>query len=131
MKLILAGKYQFGEEFAWKHFGPGRTMSLTALLDNNFASEVLHRDNIKFVNNMSEFVEDCLSFKKDPLSLLELLIQINPDVIIITDEIGNGLIPLDRKDRNFRELVGNINKFLASISSEVYKVSCGIGVQLK
>ena len=55
----------------------------------------------------------------------------NPDVILICDEVGCGVVPLDREDRAWREKVGRVCCRLAEKAAAVYRVTCGLGARLK
>lgn len=59
------------------------------------------------------------------------IIQKNPEVIIISNEIGYGVVPIDRFDRKYRELTGRISCELAKEAKEVHRVICGIGNIIK
>lgn len=67
-------------------------------------------------------------------SLLELLVDIrekNPDIWIISDEIGSGIIPADAFERTYREETGRALCRIAALSDEVYRLVCGIPRKLK
>lgn len=55
----------------------------------------------------------------------------HPDGVIICDEVGCGVTPLDRADREWRERVGRICCVLAEKAEAVYRVQCGLEVRLK
>lgn len=55
----------------------------------------------------------------------------HPDGVIICDEVGCGVTPLDRADRDWREAVGRLCCELADSAEAVYRVSCGIGRRIK
>lgn len=59
------------------------------------------------------------------------LISENPDVIVICDEVGYGVVPIDKNERQYRELVGRCLIKLAEESKEVERIVCGIGTKLK
>ena len=54
-----------------------------------------------------------------------------PDCIVISDEIGNGIVPLDSFEREYRERTGRILVKLAEQADEVVRVICGIGQRIK
>lgn len=54
-----------------------------------------------------------------------------PDVILICDEIGNGIVPVDAFERTYREQTGRILVRLAQKADEVVRVLCGIGQRIK
>lgn len=51
--------------------------------------------------------------------------------IIISDEIGNGIIPLDAFEREYRERTGRILVELAGRARVVERVICGIAQKIK
>lgn len=52
-------------------------------------------------------------------------------VIMVTNEIGSGLVPEYKSGRIFRDIAGRTNQFLASLSDEVYFTVCGIPMKIK
>lgn len=59
------------------------------------------------------------------------LIAANPDAIVLCDEVGQGIVPLDRQQRAWREAVGRACCRLAAQSDEVLRVVCGLVQRLK
>ena len=55
----------------------------------------------------------------------------NPDIVIIINEIGAGIIPLEKSERIWREETGRAGCILAENSAEVVRVICGIPVKIK
>ncbi len=51
--------------------------------------------------------------------------------VLIADEIGNGVVPMDLADRKWRDVSGRILIDLAKEASEVHRVVCGIGQKIK
>ena len=78
-----------------------------------------------------EFIRREMQADKDVSELAECLIDCNPDVILVSDEVGYGVVPMDKFDRAYREAVGRICTKLAAYSSEVTRVVCGIGMVIK
>ena len=54
-----------------------------------------------------------------------------PDCILICDEIGNGIVPMEAEERTYRECTGRILEGLAAQADEVVRVVCGIGQKIK
>ncbi|MGC4384976.1 bifunctional adenosylcobinamide kinase/adenosylcobinamide-phosphate guanylyltransferase [Streptococcus suis] len=50
---------------------------------------------------------------------------------IVTNEIGLGIVPDTKLGRYFRDLLGQVNQFLAKEAGEVYLVICGLAQRLK
>lgn len=76
-------------------------------------------------------VEQCIKDGKDPLSQVEAMLSISPDVIIIMSEMGSGIVPVDSKDRILRDEVGRVGCYLAERAEEVYRVVAGLGMRIK
>lgn len=60
----------------------------------------------------------------------ELLLE-NPEIVIVSCEVGGGVVPIDTFDREYREKVGRICTKLAEGSRRVHRVICGIGTVIK
>ena len=57
--------------------------------------------------------------------------EANPDIILICDEVGGGIVPLKKEDRIYREVVGRALCCAVKKSDRVERVMCGIGQCLK
>ncbi|MCJ7727291.1 MAG: bifunctional adenosylcobinamide kinase/adenosylcobinamide-phosphate guanylyltransferase, partial [Actinobacteria bacterium] len=64
-------------------------------------------------------------------SLLEELRESKLNVIIISNEIGLGVVPAFPLGRIFRDLMGIVNKNIAEVSDEVYLFIAGLKQRLK
>lgn len=106
MRLIVGGAHQGKSRYANEKYGRG---------DNHYELKV------------REWLEAGL----DPLAETEKYIGENPDAVIIMDEIGCGIIPLERADRLWREAVGRVGCLLAERAVTVERVVCGIPVKIK
>jgi adenosylcobinamide kinase / adenosylcobinamide-phosphate guanylyltransferase len=52
-------------------------------------------------------------------------------IVMVTNEVGMGLVPEYRLGRIFRDIAGRMNQRLGSLSDEVYLVTCGIPLKIK
>ena len=59
------------------------------------------------------------------------LIDECPKLIVISDEVGCGVVPIDREEREWREAVGRVCCLLAQRSERVDRVYAGILTCLK
>ena len=53
------------------------------------------------------------------------------DCILITQEVGCGLVPISAEDRQWREAVGRMNAQLAAQAETVERIFCGLSMQLR
>lgn len=54
-----------------------------------------------------------------------------PDLYLVTNEVGWGIVPENALARSYRDMAGYLNRQVASRADEVYLVSCGLPLQLK
>ena len=52
-------------------------------------------------------------------------------VILVTNEIGYGIVPEYKMARVFRDIAGRVNQYIASRAKEVHMVVCGIPIKIK
>ena len=53
------------------------------------------------------------------------------DLIIVTNEVGMGIIPDNELSRHYRDMLGSLNQRIASLASRVILMVCGIPVSVK
>src|SRR6476660_6328818 len=64
-------------------------------------------------------------------SLLRLIRQIGGRVVLVSNELGTGLVPADAASRRFRELAGDVNRLVAQEADDAYFVVSGLLVPLR
>jgi adenosylcobinamide kinase/adenosylcobinamide-phosphate guanylyltransferase len=64
-------------------------------------------------------------------SFLEAARQHAATVIMVTNEVGAGIVPENKLARLFRDIAGRINQYLAAQADEVDLVVCGLPVKIK
>lgn len=67
----------------------------------------------------------------DPDRALELLPSLAAKQVVIINEVGSGIIPGERRQREQREAAGRLSVHLAQQAEQVYRVVCGIGGRIK
>lgn len=90
--------------------------------EETFEKPVLYR--------LHELIRRLLGQGKDVRLFLDELLRKNPEVIIICDEVGMGVVPFEKEDRIYRECVGRSCCLLAKRADRVERVICGIGSRL-
>lgn len=67
----------------------------------------------------------------DPMQEAQTLLREQKDIVIISDEVGSGLVPTDAFERAYREMTGRVHCYLAGEADQVIRVVCGIGSRIK
>ena len=63
--------------------------------------------------------------------LIACIDKLNASFIIVSNEVGMGLVPETRLGRIYRDMLGKTNQLIAQHASEVYLKVAGIPVKLK
>ncbi len=72
--------------------------------------------------------------KENALDIYEFIDGIlseNKDIVITCDEVGAGIVPIDRALRDYRDVVGKMCQYIALKSDKVYRVTAGIKQRIK
>ncbi len=85
----------------------------------------------KAIDNFEEIIKDIVKRDGDAQEFANKLLQENPDVVVVANEIGFGIHPLERIDRRWREQTGRALCILAEGAESVTRVYCGIGQKIK
>lgn len=126
MVLVVGGSHQGKRAYACKRFGLPKENFIDGA--SCTLEELYHCVG---VYHFHEFMKKSMSNKKNLLDIHTLLREKNPEIIIITNEIGYGIVPIDPFERRYREQTGRICCKLAEASSQVYRVVSGIGMMIK
>jgi len=95
-------------------------------------TNLMFKEKIDFDNISMEDVDGLLNDIKIQFEKLILKVkESNKNLIMVTNEVGLGLVPENKLSRVFRDIAGYVNQFLASQSDEVYLVCCGLPLKLK
>ena len=63
--------------------------------------------------------------------LLEGIEKTSSTVIMVTNELGSGIVPESKLGRIFRDIAGRVNQQIAQRADRVYLTVCGIPMQIK
>lgn len=83
------------------------------------------------LNHLHLAIRTAMQQGADAWQLTECFLSTHPDCVLVCDEVGSGIVPIDPFEREYRELVGRICCMLAARADQVYRVCCGIGTVLK
>lgn len=68
---------------------------------------------------------------KEVEKLIETLKSFNGTVVLVTNEVGFGLVPENKLSRYFRDIAGRVNQLLAKECENVYLVVSSLPVKIK
>ena len=93
----------------------------------------IYRENIEGGAGLQPhlWVKRLLKDGADVRALTGPLLLEHPDCIIISDEIGNGIVPMEHEEREYREMTGRLLCELANKADRVERIVCGIGERIK
>lgn len=130
MIFITGGACQGKSEFAADRYGIKEWLDGA---DCRF-EEIRCCKGIKGINHFHLFIRRWFQDGKTQQELMELLINRSKQAetfIIVCDEIGCGLVPIDAFEREYRDAAGRICTELVKNADQVYRVTCGIPARLK
>jgi adenosylcobinamide kinase/adenosylcobinamide-phosphate guanylyltransferase len=98
---------------------------ITMLVNNVFS---------KYDDKQFETISDTV-LEKDVVKEIERLQQclkkVNASFLIVSNEVGLGLVPNNRMGRLYRDILGRANQMLAQTSDEVFLLVAGIPLKIK
>lgn len=64
-------------------------------------------------------------------SFLQYLQDYPYAVVIVSNEVGNGIVPMNKLSRMYRDEAGRLNQRIAALADKVFLVTAGIPIDLK
>lgn len=132
MKLVIGGRAQRKLNYVLQHM----TDENYQIYDGVFpdAGELFNltkKNEWLIVNHFHKWVNKELKENRNPEEELEAFLKKGVRFVVISDEIGNGIVPVDAFEREYRERTGRMLIKLAEQADEVVRVLCGIGQKIK
>lgn len=96
-----------------------------------------HQGKLEYAKKISpeteifDGLEAWLREETAPFEVLEAMLLEKPNLTIICDEVGCGIVPLEASQREWRERVGRVCVWLGGRATRVIRMSCGIPTILK
>ncbi len=109
------------------NIGNARTVLVDCitLLINNLLSKYGYDESNIDVSRLEKEVADEIG------ELIKSIDEVNADFIIVTNEVGLGLVPANPIGRLYRDLLGRANQMLAARADEVYFMVSGLPITVK
>ncbi len=126
MILIFGGAYQGKLEYALKTY----RLTEKDVYHCDLETMVINFDK-KVIDNLERFILACIKEDVSARECLEDNIDKLRDKIVICDDISQGVVPMDKTERAWREMTGRCMTYLGQEAEEVIRVFCGIGSKVK
>jgi adenosylcobinamide kinase/adenosylcobinamide-phosphate guanylyltransferase len=72
-----------------------------------------------------------IDWKPEVFKLVECIEQQKNTIILVTNELGSGILPENKLAREFSDIVGETNSIIAENVNKVYFVVSGISLKIK
>lgn len=116
MKILLVGGAHQGKvDYAARALGCAPQMSLTA----------------EAIDQLHLLVRQLMDQGADPQAEILSALDSRKNWVVLCDEIGCGVVPLDRTDRRWREETGRLCCELARRADRVERITCGLPQRIK
>jgi adenosylcobinamide kinase/adenosylcobinamide-phosphate guanylyltransferase len=96
---------------------------------SNWLLKWLDADPLKEKNAQNDRIQQLTDLKLEELWLS--LVDYKGTILMVTNEVGNGIVPEYRLGRLYRDLAGIMNQRLAALCDQVFLVTAGIPIELK
>ena len=125
MILVIGGAFQGKYTFASEELGikDGWAVGDFCRVHEIYECRAIH--------HFHDYVKRALKDHYDLSKLVPNLLEKNPDICILTNEMGYGVVPTDAFERELRDRLGSICIELAENSDVVYRMICGIPTIIK
>ena len=125
MKMLVVGGAAQGKlEYVKHRYAPQHMVDGGLCpLEDAFSGDAL--------NHFHLLVRRLMEENLDPVDFVERALVPLENWIILCDEVGGGVVPIDAFERQWREQVGGICCILAQQADQVERLCCGIAQRLK
>ena len=125
MKLVIGGYAQGKLNYVLQTYQLQMNQVWDGMILENFSGNEI------IFNHFHNWMKEEIRRGTNPEEQILELVKQYPDVIIVSDEIGNGIVPMDAFEREYRERTGRVLIELAKQAESVERVICGIGQKIK
>jgi adenosylcobinamide kinase/adenosylcobinamide-phosphate guanylyltransferase len=113
----------------WRTLEAPLHVSARVITELGDARTVLVEDLTLLLSNL--MLEDAARAEEQALAEVDALLQLHANVILVSNEVGMGLVPSYPLGRQFRDAQGRLNQFAAARVNDVYLMVAGLPLRLK
>ena len=118
MIMVTGGAYQGKTAYVMQNFG----ITADVIADGGECST----DELKTARCITNYQELVKRLGSGCISFTEELCRENGSAVVIINEIGCGIVPIEKSERVWRENVGHCGCILAANSDKVIRIVCGM-----
>lgn len=127
MKLVIGGYAQGKLNYVRGKYD----VEAGKIFDGEIPENIEEEQGTVVINHFHNWVRKNIAYDGCPEKEIFEFVEKYPNCVIISDEIGNGIVPVEAFEREYRERTGRILVHLAKKAEEVERVICGIGQKIK
>lgn len=124
MKLVTGGAYQ-------GKLGYAKELYPDVVWKDGAECGLQDIETCEALDHFHLFVRRWMEAGRTKEELIDTVLEKNSGIIIVCDEVGCGLVPVDAFEREYREAAGRICTAFADRADRVDRVVCGIGMRIK
>ncbi len=103
-------------------------LDCVTVMTSNIMFEI-SKDSERISREMQGQIED--EIVGELLSLIEVINKNQYNLVLVTNEVGDSIVPDHHISRVFRDIQGRVNQKIAAMADSCYLVCCGLPVKLK
>jgi len=84
-----------------------------------------------WLSNLLHYYGEKTENAREIEALMDILSTPRCDIIVVTNETGLGIVPMNSVARRFRDLTGSVNQRIAEKANTVIMTVCGIPLTIK
>jgi adenosylcobinamide kinase/adenosylcobinamide-phosphate guanylyltransferase len=118
-----------------------RTLEISHKIGSNLESNYGDSDVI-IIDCLTLLISNLIGDRIDPIEVEEIIVSelnelaisiqtIDKSFIIVSNEVGMGIVPENQLARIYRDYLGKANQLIAELSDEVYFMVAGIPIKIK
>lgn len=130
MILVFGGAYQGKLDFAKALWPEGSVCDLRGCASDTEAIKAMDF-SADIICGLDAFAWSCTADGREAAEEMRRRKDLWQDKILIITDVSQGIVPIDARERAFREMNGRLMMYLAKEAKEVYRVFCGIGKQIR
>lgn len=123
MILIFGGAYQGKLDYAKANFKVKNICHCGENVEPDFSADA--------ICDIENFVMGCVKNGMEAKTFFQEKKSFWQDKILVITDTSQGVVPVEKKQRDFREMNGRLLLYLAGEADRVIRVFCGIGKDIK